>query len=414
MHKFIFVTLKTFLQCSYIFVLQKVLQCTFICVVIFSALHCYFKYTQVQGLYVWYLKHSCNVSLYLCYDKLCNASLYLLCLIKLCIVTFYTLGSAQVQGLYFWHLKQSCNDNLYLCYKKVCNASLYLMCFIQPCIATFLYAQDQGFYFWHLKQPCNDHLYMCYKKVCNASIYVLVLFRSALLLFIYLVSIISIIKRLAITLMLCNRLRALWSSQSRLASLLFTLIARQRVELQTLWWFQLKDLSINEMVGAWCAHWGLHVGFLLLRYSVLCTVESLSLLCLLFISWFICSRRWCMDKVGGLSCKPNIYVSWSTSELRMRLVPWNGFKHSSKIFFTDRSKAVTLLWIICAIYALCFSRLFIGALWSPSGKGLTSWLLFVMFNCVIVTFPCGILCQVWYLIVSIPIFATFLTYICDI
>ena len=35
-------------------------------------------------------------------------------------------------------------------------------------------------------------------------------------------------------------------------------------------------------------------------------------------------------------------------------------------------------------------------------KGLTSWLLYVMFNCVFVTFPCGILGQVWYLIVSIP------------
>ena len=40
-------------------------------------------------------------------------------------------------------------------------------------------------------------------------------------------------------------------------------------------------------------------------------------------------------------------------------------------------------------------------LWSPAGKGLTSWLLFVMFNCVFVTVPCGILGQVWYLIVSI-------------
>ena len=48
------------------------------------------------------------------------------------------------------------------------------------------------------------------------------------------------------------------------------------------------------------------------------------------------------------------------------------------------------------------SHLFIAALLSRAGKGLTSWLLFVMFNCVFVTFPCGILCQVWYLIVLIP------------
>ena len=32
-------------------------------------------------------------------------------------------------------------------------------------------------------------------------------------------------------------------------------------------------------------------------------------------------------------------------------------------------------------------RLFICALWSPAGKGLTSWLSFVMSNCEFVTFP---------------------------
>ena len=47
-------------------------------------------------------------------------------------------------------------------------------------------------------------------------------------------------------------------------------------------------------------------------------------------------------------------------------------------------------------------RMFIAALLSPAGKRLTSWLSFVMFNCVFATLPCGILCQVWYLIVSIP------------
>ena len=47
-------------------------------------------------------------------------------------------------------------------------------------------------------------------------------------------------------------------------------------------------------------------------------------------------------------------------------------------------------------------RLFIATLWSPAGKGLTSWLSFVMFNCVFVTFPCDTLGHVWYLIVSIP------------
>ena len=33
------------------------------------------------------------------------------------------------------------------------------------------------------------------------------------------------------------------------------------------------------------------------------------------------------------------------------------------------------------------SRLFVDALWSPAGKGLTSWLSFVMSNRGAVTFP---------------------------
>ena len=56
---------------------------------------------------------------------------------------------------------------------------------------------------------------------------------------------------------------------------------------------------------------------------------------------------------------------------------------------------------LCLVFFM-LSRLFIAALWSPAGKGLTSWHLFVMFNCVFVTFLCGILGQVWYLIVSNP------------
>ena len=46
-------------------------------------------------------------------------------------------------------------------------------------------------------------------------------------------------------------------------------------------------------------------------------------------------------------------------------------------------------------------RLFIAALWSPAWKGLTSWLLFVMSYSNFVTVPCGIMGQVWYLIVLI-------------
>ena len=57
-------------------------------------------------------------------------------------------------------------------------------------------------------------------------------------------------------------------------------------------------------------------------------------------------------------------------------------------YFTGHSKAVLLLWIIfdiSVLFLLCFrAHMFIDALWSPAGKGLTSLLSFVMSNCEVV------------------------------
>ena len=50
--------------------------------------------------------------------------------------------------------------------------------------------------------------------------------------------------------------------------------------------------------------------------------------------------------------------------------------------FVDLLCFCTVLCLLC----LC-ERLFICALWSPAGKGLTSWLSFVVSNCEFVTFP---------------------------
>ena len=47
------------------------------------------------------------------------------------------------------------------------------------------------------------------------------------------------------------------------------------------------------------------------------------------------------------------------------------------------------LCYLCLV-SVMLSRLFIAALWSPAGKGLTSWLSFVMFNCIYCHFP------IWY------------------
>ena len=45
------------------------------------------------------------------------------------------------------------------------------------------------------------------------------------------------------------------------------------------------------------------------------------------------------------------------------------------------------LCYFCLVFVMFRARLFINALWSPAGKGLTSWLSFVVSNCVVVTFP---------------------------
>ena len=67
----------------------------------------------------------------------------------------------------------------------------------------------------------------------------------------------------------------------------------------------------------------------------------------------------------------------------------------------DNNSYVNLLCftVSCVLMLL---GLIIAALWQSAGKGLTSWLLLVMLIVFFVTFPCGILGQVLYLIVSFP------------
>ena len=92
----------------------------------------------------------------------------------------------------------------------------------------------------------------------------------------------------------------------------------------------------------------------------------------------------------GLSCQPNIYVSWSTSELIVRLAPWNRFKPSSKIFywpFQGGTAFVDLWWFffclvfvmpLCASVYLCL----VITCWEMADP----WLSFMVSNCNFVTF----------------------------
>ena len=45
------------------------------------------------------------------------------------------------------------------------------------------------------------------------------------------------------------------------------------------------------------------------------------------------------------------------------------------------------LCYFCLVLLYFHAHLFVDALWSPAGKGLTSWLSFVVSNCDVVTFP---------------------------
>ena len=80
--------------------------------------------------------------------------------------------------------------------------------------------------------------------------------------------------------------------------------------------------------------------------------------------------------VRALTCEPNVYVSWYTSEIRVRLVTSNINSPPLLLLL-----AVSRLCFLCgSFYFFVFrvfailSRLFLAVVWSPSWKGLTSWL----------------------------------------
>ena len=69
-------------------------------------------------------------------------------------------------------------------------------------------------------------------------------------------------------------------------------------------------------------------------------------------------------------------MSWFTSELRVRLVPWNYFKPFKKYVYWPFQGGASFLDHFCylCIVFVMLSCLFIAALWSPDGKGLAFWL----------------------------------------
>ena len=106
-------------------------------------------------------------------------------------------------------------------------------------------------------------------------------------------------------------------------------------------------------------------------------------------------------------------MSWSTSELRVRLTPLNRLKPSNKVFYWPFQGGTSFVDLLCFCSVLCLlclcARLFSCGLWSPAGKGLTSWLSFVVSNCEFVTFQLvsWVTCCTW--LYRFLIFAPLLT-----
>ena len=63
----------------------------------------------------------------------------------------------------------------------------------------------------------------------------------------------------------------------------------------------------------------------------------------------------------------------------------------STVFSKKDNIVQASIWLSFMLFLSCllcfYARLFADALWSPAGKGLTSWLSFMMSNCDVVTFP---------------------------
>ena len=104
---------------------------------------------------------------------------------------------------------------------------------------------------------------------------------------------------------------------------------------------------------------------------------------LIFNHWFEvfyhCVDHTCLNAEPGVTSS---IPAWSHSfvEIDHEII-------STAIFLPSAdSRRVGSFMSVLSCFCYAFARIFY-ALWSPAGKGLISWLLFVMSNCEVVTFP---------------------------
>ena len=150
-------------------------------------------------------------------------------------------------------------------------------------------------------------------------------------------------------------------------------------------------------------------------------------------SWnfFMNKVKYCIDNYVPVKSnnkkfnKPKEWTNIVWEKLRKSITPKKRFTHShcyrdyeeycklqNSASFQGGASFVDHLCYFC-LGVLCFhASLFVDALWSPAGKGLTSWLSFVMSNCDLVTFPLVSCVRCGALLYRFLIFALFLTFKC--
>ena len=140
-----------------------------------------------------------------------------------------------------------------------------------------------------------------------------------------------------------------------------TLIARRWVGLQTLWWFRLKDLSIDKIVGsdalAVChAHRGLLLDFFCsgIQFNLLLS-PYLCFICFLYLDIYVLGDDALISQGSFMQTKDLCVLIhiWTEGEVG---APLNRFKPSSKVLywlFQGGTSCLVLAMPLCASVHMC-------------------------------------------------------------
>ena len=88
-------------------------------------------------------------------------------------------------------------------------------------------------------------------------------------------------------------------------------------------------------------------------------------LCFILFHIMICMYQEIIHwQVIDLSCKPNSYVSWNTSEINVRFVLLSMFKQSNNLFYWPFLLSIITFSVIHVYFIILSCLLFLAAMWS--------------------------------------------------